>query len=579
MILRLALAALWLGLAAGGAEARSLRIERFEAEVFVLGSGVIRVRETIRVHFEGSWNGLYRAIPIEYRTPQGFSYRLLVEPTAANDADGGGLRLEPERDRHYLKLKIWVPGASDVTRTIVLEYRVENGLKFFEDHDELYWNLTGDEWDVPIEQASGEIVLPPAATNLRASAFTGAYGSTASDAEVEIADGAVRVRMTRALGYREGLTVAVAWDKGAVAEPSSITRAGWFLRANWPFGVPALVLAGMGFLWWRHGRDPRLRPIVARYEPPEGLTPAEVGTLADDSPDLRDVTATLVDLAVRGFLRIEEKEEAAMLGLWSSKDYVLELRVPRAQWTGLAAHERVLLERVFGSLSALLDHEPALPRIEISDLRNKFYRDLPEVKAKIYDRLLERGYYDHRPDHVRRVFWITGGILAVLSIALADAAAAALSVAPLTVIVSGGLSAAIIAGVGWFMPARTVRGSAALEAVLGLEEFLSRVEADRMERMIRTPETFEKLLPYAMALGVEGRWAKAFEGIYKSPPEWYRGHSPMGFRPQSFVSSLGRMSTAAGAAMASAPRSSGGSGFGGGGRSGGGFGGGGGGGF
>src|SRR5690606_26079020 len=130
-----------------------------DARITVLESGVVRVRETIRAHFEGAWNGLYRSIPVEYRTPQGFSYRLLVEPIGATDDAGEALRLERARERHFLKLEIWVPGATDATRTIVLEYRVENGLKFFDDHDELYWNVTGDEWDVPVGSPSAEIVL------------------------------------------------------------------------------------------------------------------------------------------------------------------------------------------------------------------------------------------------------------------------------------------------------------------------------------------------------------------------------------------------------------------------------------
>ena len=129
------------------------------------------------------------------------------------------------------------------------------------------------------------------------------------------------------------------------------------------------------------------------------------------------------------------------------------------------------------------------------------------------------------------------------------------------------------------MPSRTTPGTRELEKVLGFQEFLSRVEADRFERVVKTPEMFEKFLPYAMALGVEDNWAKAFEGIYNEPPQWYIGpYAAHAFRPSAFTSDLGRMSTQAAAVMASAPRSSGGSGFSGG-SSGGGFGGGGGGGF
>jgi uncharacterized membrane protein len=151
---------------------------------------------------------------------------------------------------------------------------------------------------------------------------------------------------------------------------------------------------------------------------------------------------------------------------------------------------------------------------------------------------------------------------------------------PLAGVIAGSLSGLIVGVFGWFMPARTIRGTRELEKVLGFQEFLVRVEADRLDRVVKTPELFERFLPYAMALGVEDDWAKAFEEIYTEPPRWYSGPSGVHtLRPGTFTSSLGAMSTQAASVMASAPRSSGGSGFGGGGSSGGGFGGGGGGGF
>ena len=155
----------------------------------------------------------------------------------------------------------------------------------------------------------------------------------------------------------------------------------------------------------------------------------------------------------------------------------------------------------------------------------------------------------------------------------------ALGMQPAAAIIAGILSGIIIAAFGWYMPSRTVRGTRELERVLGFQEFLARVESDRFERVVKTPEMFEKFLPFAMALGVADAWAKAFEGIYQQPPTWYTGPGGVHtFHARSFTSDLGRMSTQAAAVMASAPRGSGGSGFSGG-SSGGGFGGGGGGGF
>jgi len=202
---------------------------------------------------------------------------------------------------------------------------------------------------------------------------------------------------------------------------------------------------------------------------------------------------------------------------------------------------------------------------------------------KIFNSLLERRYYLSRPDTVKKA-WMGGGIVLGILLGVGGSILSqSTGMAPATFVLAGILTGLLVVIFGYFMPARTLEGGRALEGVLGFEEFLGRVESDRMDRMIYKPEMFEKYLPFAMALGVEKKWAAAFEGIYTQPPQWYTGTSYPTFQPRSFVSNLGRMSTSAATAMASAPRSSGGSGFsgggGGGGSSGGGFGGGGGGGF
>ncbi len=149
-----ALVAVLLLAAATPAAARKLVIQRFDVEVVVQPDGSLDVTEVIQPRFTGSWRGIYRTIPVEYRTPQGFNYTLLLEPLSVTDGTGRALKYESSRERHYRKFKIYVPDAEDAVRTVILRYRVLDGLKFFEDHDELYWNVTGDEWEVPIESAS-----------------------------------------------------------------------------------------------------------------------------------------------------------------------------------------------------------------------------------------------------------------------------------------------------------------------------------------------------------------------------------------------------------------------------------------
>jgi uncharacterized membrane protein YgcG len=541
--------------------------------VSVSRDAAIEVTETIHARFTGAWNGLYRTIPVRYRTPQGFGYRLLLRPLSVTDDAWHPLRLESSSERHYRKFRIWVPDARDAARTIILRYRVDNALRFFADHDELYWNVTGDEWDVPIDAASARIRLPPGATGLRSLAFTGAYGSRAQDAAVRVLDDSVEVRMRRSLAFHEGLTVVVGWDKGTVEEPGPRQRTALFLAANWPLVIPFGVFAVILRLWYARGRDPRRQPIVVRYEPPDGLSPAEAGTLVDNRADMRDVTATVVDLAVRRLLFIEERTHALPLGLWSSREFSLHRARASEEPLGLKPHERAIWDGIFSGQRA---------EVELSDLKNEFYRALPGIRDCIYEALVGRGYYARRPDEVKRFFWIVACTVGVGGFAAAAVVSKQggelLGVPPAIISAAALLSAVVVAAFGWIMPARTVAGARALEGVLGFEEFLSRVEADRVERVERTPELFEKYLPFAMALGVEHRWARAFEGICRQPPDWYRGGALSDFRSGAFVDHLGGMSQAAAAAMASQPRSAGGSGFGGG-FSGGGSGGGGGGGF
>jgi uncharacterized membrane protein len=568
-----ALALLVIALGAASASARQLKIEKFSAEIFVQPDSTLDVNETIEANFIGTWHGMYRTIPVEYVTPQGFNYSLFVKLESATDAAGQPLKVESSREGHYLKWKIYVDDATDVERTIHLHYQVRNGLKFFEDHDELYWNVTGDEWDVPVGNASAQILLPAGVTGVRTNEFTGSYGSRAQNANVTASENTVEVSMLGPLAFHEGLTVVIGWDKGFVTEPGISDLINQFLASNWPLFIPVPVFLLMFWLWYTRGRGPRAGPVAVQYTPPDGISPAEAGTLVDERAAMRDITATIVDLAVRGYIVIQEIEKSQMLGLLHNKDYVFHLKKAPGEWAGLKAHELVLLAGIFSNgLQA---------DVKLSSLQNEFYRHLPVIRNGIFDELMERGYFQHRPDYVRLGF-ITGGVVTgVLLFLIGNALSINRGMALAPFIVAAIFSAGIIAGFGWFMPARTADGAKALAGVLGFEDFLSHVEADHMDRISQTPETFEKFLPFAMALGVEKKWVGAFQNIYSQPPSWYQGgYSNGGFHSLVFIASLDNMTAQASSVMVSAPRSSSGSsGFGGGGFSGGGFGGGGGGGF
>jgi uncharacterized membrane protein len=571
-VLRGTLSFLFLALfAALPATARDLVFQHFDAQIYVRADGTIDVTETMETQFIGSWHGIYRTIPVEYSDPHGLNYTLLIEDVSATDDTGQKLKLEQNREGRYVKFKIYLPAAEDATRTITLHYRVLDAMRFFADHDELYWNVTGDEWQNAIDLVTARIELPEGVTGLRAIAYTGVFGSHAQDAQVEVGSNYVQIRSTRRLGYRQGLTAVVGFDKGFVQPPSAGEQFTRFLRSNLPLFIPVIAFFVMLWLWWTRGRDPARNAISVQYEPPDKLTPGECGTLVDNEAAMRDITATLVDLAVKGYMTIEQIDESHLLGLTHSKEYIFHLKKPPGEWDSARPHEQEMLSALFDA--------GATTDVKLSDLQNHFYKCLPMIRDRIFSALMSDGYYLHRPDTVKQGYMGVGILIGFLMTAGTRFLSAITGIASGTWVIAGLATGAVIAIFGWFMSARTITGARALEKVLGFEEFLGRVEKDQIERLQKTPELFEKFLPYAMALQVEKKWVQAFSGIAVQPPQWYQGSYGSSFTPYFLVNDLNMMSAHAGSVMASAPRSSGGSGFGGGGGSGGGFGGGGGGGF
>jgi uncharacterized membrane protein len=570
--LRVLLVALFVCCAALPAVARQLRIRHFDAQIEVHTNGTIDVTETIEVQFSGVWHGIYRTIPVQYSDPRGFNYTLFLDPIGITDDAGQKLKYERSSQGRYTKFKIYVPDAEDTTRTIIFHYQVLDALRFQEDHDELYWNVTGDEWDAPIDLATARITLPDGATGVRAVAYAGAYGSNAHDAKTTINGDTIDVESTRPLSFHEGLTAVVGFDKGLVHPSSSFTLFLRFLRSNIPLLMPVFVFFAMLWWWWTHGRDPQRNAIAVQYDPPDQLSPGECGTLVDNEAAMSDITATLVDLAVKGYLTIEQKEETHMLGLSHDKEYIFHLKKPPPEWTGARPHEQEMLNALFDG--------GASPDVRLADLQNHFYTHLPAIRDRIFSALMADGYYFHRPDTTKSGYIGAGIAVGVLFFIGSSVLKNVTGISDTTWTMAGITSGLIMCVFGWFMSSRTTVGERALEKVLGFEEFLGRVEKDQIARLETRPELFEKFLPYAMALHVEKKWVQAFSGIALQPPQWFQAPYGSGFQALYLVNDLNFMSSHVGSVMSSAPRSSSGSsGFGGGGFSGGGFGGGGGGGF
>ena len=202
------------------------------------------MKERINLVFIGQWHGIHRTIPIEYPGPRGTNYTLFLDVTAVTDGAGQKLKYESKTSGNYRDLKIYIPDAVDTTRTVEIDYIVRNGIRYFEDHDEFYWNVTGNDWPVPIDHAEAHVYLPEnAAGKLRAQAFTGAYGSAQRDATSEINGADVAFETTNPLPMRGGMTIDIFIPKGIVKEPGAI-RAGILVSGQQSHCVSAVRYFG-----------------------------------------------------------------------------------------------------------------------------------------------------------------------------------------------------------------------------------------------------------------------------------------------------------------------------------------------
>lgn len=565
--LRLFLAVLALGIpAAAAGEA----IRQFTTEIYLETEDAFTVVEKITYDFGNQQrHGIFRDIPVRYGRGRAADYQISLDVESVTDESGIAQPYRTSTKGRNLRIRIGDPNRKVTgTKGYVIRYRVERGILYFEDHDELYWNATGTEWPVPIDRAEAEVFLPEGAPPdlLAFNCFTGPMGAVGSDCVERVSAGIVFFETNRPLRGGEGLTVAVWLPKGVLIEPTALekllSRIGDYL-SPWTL-LPLVTFLVLFHLWRSRGRDPRGRDAIpVAYQAPEGMTPAELGTVVDEKVDMEDITSSILDLAVRGFLEIEELDATKFL-FFSDRDYALiRKREPDAS---LRPHERLLLSHLFGSGS----------RVTISSLKEEFYEHLPEIRTSLYKQLSgPRGYFPVSPDRVRKGYAIAGAVLLGLGVLLF--AFLSQTIPGVAFFASG----AIILLFSRVMPRRTRRGRKAYEEILGFKEFVKKVDADRLERMGGgSVDQFEAVLPYAIVLGVADAWADAFAGIYTQPPSWY--HSPRyghGFAPRLFVGDLGRSLGTMGQTMRSSPQSSGsgGSSFGGGGFSGGGFGGGGGG--
>jgi hypothetical protein len=191
----------------------------------------------------GEWHGIHRTIPIEYPGPEGTNYQLFVDVTSVTDENGAKLKYDSSKSGAYRDLKIYIPGAVDATRTVKIDYsRAQRHVAFLTSYDEFYWNVTGNDWPVPIDHASAFVTLPRCRRILRAQAFTGVYGSTESEATAKVEGSTLSSETTNPLPMRGGMTIDIYIPKGILKPPSALTKLGWFLGSNPALFLPLVTL-------------------------------------------------------------------------------------------------------------------------------------------------------------------------------------------------------------------------------------------------------------------------------------------------------------------------------------------------
>ena len=450
-------------------------------------------------------------------------------------------------------------------------------LGFFDDHDELYWNVTGFDWAFPIDKAGATVSLDfdvPAGA-ITHEAYTGPLGASNRDYRSRVdADGHVHFTATQPLSPVNGLTIVVGWPKGFVDEPTRLTRAGWLLRDNLNLliavGGLLLLLAYYIPVWRRFGKDPEAGVLVTRYVPPKGFSPASLRYIRQMYYDDKVMTAAIVNLAVKGYLRIDVEEgSGGFLGIGKEQDKYSLVRNDLAAATApMARGEQELYDALFAEGDTIV-------------LEQDNHKRLGEAK-NVHRKSLNQDYNQHY-FRWNVVLNVPAVLIAVVSMAIA------LQRGPtLFVILTGIVMVAVLIFFSIVMKSPTLRGRKVLDEVIGFRDYLDVAEKDEMNLRNppeKTPQLFETYLPYALALGVDQRWAEKFAAVLAAvrqpdgtaySPAWYSGS----WNASSLASTTSHFSSALSTAVTSSvtpPGSS--SGGGGGGFSGGGGGGGGGGGW
>jgi hypothetical protein len=493
--------------------------------------GSLETTEEIDVAFPGQNHGILRAIPQSY---QGYKTKLTL---LSIERDGAGEPYSTYTENNNLVLKI-----GDANKTItgthryILKYQQERIINF-DAAPQFYWDTNGDQWDQPFDHTQVSVTYKghPLTTD-NSYCYTGVRGSSARDCTIKQKGESLIITANHRLGPHENMTLQIPMKQGEFVAPTWKQKVGdnlWSLVAV-GLGLAAAVSAFV--IWLRFGKDYKDRGIIVpEYAPPKDLTPAEVGLLADYKVDGRDISATLIDMAVRGYIKIYDDTKKVLF--FKNRSYRLELL--KESFTGLKQHETSLLAALFptkkkGDIIELKKLNRITMAKAIEEIRSKLTKDLSETYGLI------------EPKGLKLQVWmyVAGFVVGFLLIAIFRNGGA----------IFGGFIASIsFFFFASFMTRRSHAGVEMYEKIKGLELYMKTAEKDRLKMMqsvdrpyaepSKTVELFEKLLPYAVALKVEKSWAKQFDSILTETPGWYQGSNIAAFSAVSLASDLGSATT------------------------------------
>lgn len=551
-------------------------IREFFSTINVLSDSSILVNEKITYDFDGNIRrGIFRTIPLHNSKNEPIEIRVI----SVTDQDNNISTFTTETKDEVLTIKIgdedkMVSGIKEYN----ISYQVRGSISYFEDFDEVYWNVTGNDWQIPIEKVEAKVILPNNIFPTQQSCY---YGISGSKTKCVITETNTFIPGTT-LNIKEGLTIAVGFPKGVVSvyTPKEEPKVFKIFRTFLPIIIPILFFLFMFRRWYKKGRDPKsTKVIIPQYDAPKDLTPLEVGCIVNEKIKNQNISAEIIYLATCGYIKIRQidEEENNFLGLISNNDYEFTL-----------LKEEGFLDNDFDKniLIAIFGEQGKIGGVsKLSELKNIFYKSIPDINNGVVDILLSKKYYSNLP----KFGGIEYALVTLFNVVIFSLLGTLLSAmngfgtsGEIFVFILSAIASVIIGFIfNYLMPAKFIKGVTMKEYLLGLKEYLQIAEKDRLNfhnAPEKKPEVFEKLLPYAMIFGVEKLWAKEFDGIYIEQPEWYEGNSSS-FNVIAFGAEMAVFNSIATSSLSSSPESSGSGigGSGGGGFSGGGGGGGGGG--